>query len=103
MPFSYATPGHGPSAGGIGWFDFGALTLTLGQTITGLTGTLTGGEIATFGVTNVSVSGSPTNFVSSTVPIWSFAELGKPSLPLPTYATIAGQVAIVNTPVAAGH
>ncbi|MEG1360585.1 MAG: hypothetical protein RSE23_13040 [Clostridia bacterium] len=48
MPFSYANAGSGPSAGGIGWFNFGNLTLNPGQTITGLTGTLNDGSTVTF-------------------------------------------------------
>lgn len=48
MSFSYANPGSGPSAGGIGWFNFGNLTLNPGQTITGLSGTLNDGSTVTF-------------------------------------------------------
>ncbi|MEG1583503.1 MAG: hypothetical protein RR361_00440 [Anaerovorax sp.] len=48
MSFSYANPGSGPSAGGIGWFNFGNLTLNPGQTIPGLTGTLNDGSTVTF-------------------------------------------------------
>ncbi|MEG1891801.1 MAG: hypothetical protein RR301_10300, partial [Clostridia bacterium] len=50
MSFSYATPGSGPSAGGIGWFNFGNLTLNPGQTVSGLTGTLNDGTTVTFDV-----------------------------------------------------
>ncbi|MEF9896367.1 MAG: hypothetical protein RR843_11390, partial [Clostridia bacterium] len=48
MPFSYATPGSGPSAGGIGWFNFGNLVLNPGGTISGLTGTLNDGSTVSF-------------------------------------------------------
>ncbi|MEG2038417.1 MAG: hypothetical protein RRZ73_01685, partial [Oscillospiraceae bacterium] len=48
MSFSYANAGSGPSAGGIGWFNFGNLTLNPGQTIPGLTGTLNDGSTVTF-------------------------------------------------------
>ncbi|MEG1362344.1 MAG: hypothetical protein RSC69_07270, partial [Lachnospiraceae bacterium] len=40
MSFSYAASGSGPSAGGIGWFNFGNITLNPGDTLTNLTGTL---------------------------------------------------------------
>lgn len=40
MSFAYANPTSGPSAGGIGWFNFGNLILSPGQTVTGLSGTL---------------------------------------------------------------
>ena len=48
MSFSYANAGSGPSAGGIGWFNFGNLALNPGQTIQGLTGTLNDGSTVTF-------------------------------------------------------
>ncbi|MEG2561550.1 MAG: hypothetical protein RSB10_02955 [Clostridia bacterium] len=50
MSFSYANAGSGPSAGGIGWFNFGNLTLSPGQTITGLSGVLNDGSVVTFDV-----------------------------------------------------
>lgn len=43
MAFSYANPGSGPSAGGIGWFNFGNISIAPGQTLLGLTGTLNDG------------------------------------------------------------
>ncbi|MEG2428836.1 MAG: CshA/CshB family fibrillar adhesin-related protein, partial [Oscillospiraceae bacterium] len=55
MSFSYANPGSGPSAGGIGWFNFGNLTLNPGDSLTGLTGTLNDGTTVTFDLS------SPTN------------------------------------------
>ncbi|MEG0297794.1 MAG: hypothetical protein RR620_13820 [Clostridium sp.] len=48
MSFVYANPGSGPSAGGIGWVNFGNLTLNPGQTIPGITGTLKDGSTVTF-------------------------------------------------------
>ncbi|MEG1499934.1 MAG: hypothetical protein RR400_02595 [Clostridia bacterium] len=48
MSFSYANAGSGPSAGGIGWFNFGNIVLTPGQTIPALTGTLNDGTTVTF-------------------------------------------------------
>lgn len=50
MSFSYATPTSGPSAGGIGWFDFTGFTLTPGSSFTGLTGTLNDGTTVTFDI-----------------------------------------------------
>ncbi|MEG1548759.1 MAG: CshA/CshB family fibrillar adhesin-related protein, partial [Clostridia bacterium] len=48
MSFSYANPGSGPSAGGIGWFNFGNLVLNPGDSKTGLTGVLNDGTTVTF-------------------------------------------------------
>ncbi|MEG0977169.1 MAG: hypothetical protein RSF02_01280 [Bacilli bacterium] len=48
MSFVYANPGSGASAGGIGWFEYGNLTLKPGDTITGLSGTLSDGTTVTF-------------------------------------------------------
>ncbi|MEG2627792.1 MAG: hypothetical protein RR973_07500 [Anaerovoracaceae bacterium] len=56
MSFSYANPGSGPSAGGIGWFNFGNLSLAPGQTITGLSGTLNDGTTVSFDLTAPSTS-----------------------------------------------
>ncbi|MEG1843697.1 MAG: CshA/CshB family fibrillar adhesin-related protein, partial [Clostridia bacterium] len=50
MPFSYANAGSGPSAGGIGWFNFGNITLNPGDSLTGLTGTLNDGSTVTFDI-----------------------------------------------------
>ncbi|MEG2457773.1 MAG: hypothetical protein RSB41_02660 [Bacilli bacterium] len=48
MSFVYANSGSGPSAGGIGWFDFGSLNLKPGDSYTGLGGTLSDGTTITF-------------------------------------------------------
>ncbi|MEG2718084.1 MAG: hypothetical protein RSA55_00980 [Clostridia bacterium] len=61
MPFSYANPGSGPSAGGIGWFNFGNLVLNPGDSQTGLTGTLNDGSTVTFDIKSL-----PTSFVPYT-------------------------------------
>ncbi|MEG1732923.1 MAG: hypothetical protein RR252_07220, partial [Longicatena sp.] len=53
MSFVYANPGSGPSAGGIGWFDFGSLTLQPGQVVTGLSGTLSDGSVVSFDATSL--------------------------------------------------
>ncbi|MEG0272814.1 MAG: hypothetical protein RR639_06335 [Hydrogenoanaerobacterium sp.] len=59
MSFSYANPGSGPSAGGIGWFNFGNLTLNPGDSKTGLTGTLNDGSTVTFDIASLSSSFVP--------------------------------------------
>ncbi|MEG1528552.1 MAG: hypothetical protein RR248_05610 [Clostridia bacterium] len=61
MSFSYANAGSGPSAGGIGWFNFGNLTLNPGQSALGLTGTLNDGSTVTFDIKSL-----PTSFVPYT-------------------------------------
>ncbi|MEG2053402.1 MAG: CshA/CshB family fibrillar adhesin-related protein, partial [Oscillospiraceae bacterium] len=58
MAFSYANSGSGPSAGGIGWFNFGNVTLTPGTVLTGLSGTLNDGSTVTFDIKSL-----PTSFV----------------------------------------
>ncbi|MGX8833513.1 DUF7507 domain-containing protein [Amedibacillus sp. YH-ame6] len=99
MPFSYANPTSGVSAGGIGWFDFGPLTIAPGQTITNLSATLTTGDSVTFDLTNSNSSGNPTSYNTKTVPTWSFAYFSNASLPAPNYAGIAGNVALQNIAV----
>ncbi|MEG1716815.1 MAG: hypothetical protein RR275_08390 [Lachnospiraceae bacterium] len=61
MSFSYANSGSGPSAGGIGWFNFGNITLNPGDSLTGLTGTLNDGTTVTFDIKSL-----PTSFVPFT-------------------------------------
>lgn len=51
MTISYAQAGSGPSAGGIGWFNFTGITVTAGSSFTGLTGTLNDGTTVTFNLT----------------------------------------------------
>ncbi|MEG0798978.1 MAG: hypothetical protein RSG51_00925 [Bacilli bacterium] len=50
MSFVYANPGSGPSAGGIGWFNFNNINLSPGQSYLGLTGTLSDGTKVTFDI-----------------------------------------------------
>lgn len=76
MSFSYANAGSGPSAGGIGWFNFGNLTISPGQTIPGLTGTLNDGTTVTFDLSAQNPSGSPRNFIASPVPTYGGAAFG---------------------------
>lgn len=69
MPFSYANPTSGPSAGGIGWFDFGpGFTITPNQVITNLSGTLNNGDTVTFDMKLVTASGVPTSLSSISIP-----------------------------------
>ncbi|MEG0138955.1 MAG: hypothetical protein RR703_03155 [Bacilli bacterium] len=67
MSFVYANPGSGPSAGGIGWFDFGNLTLNPGDIIKGLTGTLNDGTTVTFDLSAPSSSAMVFNALGSPV------------------------------------
>lgn len=93
MPISYANPTSGPSAGGIGWFNFGALTLNPGDSLTGLTGTLSNGVIVTFDIAMTTVTGQALSFVASTIPTYPGAYFGSI-----IYTTIAGNVALYNSP-----
>lgn len=99
MSFSYANPGSGPSAGGIGWFNFGNLTINPGQTIPGLTSTLNDGSTVTFDLTNNNATGNPTAYISKPVPVWAGAYFGNPGAPIPNYSGIVGNVAVANVPV----
>lgn len=76
MSFSYANPTSGPSAGGIGWFDFGNLTINPGETVTGLTGTLNDGTVVTFDLSLALVSGTGRPFVATTVPTFPGSNFG---------------------------
>lgn len=70
MAFSYANPASGPSAGAIGWFDFGpGFTITPNQVINNLSGTLSNGDTVTFDMTLTTISGLPASFTSFSVPI----------------------------------
>ncbi|MEG0370274.1 MAG: CshA/CshB family fibrillar adhesin-related protein, partial [Hungatella sp.] len=90
MSFSYANPGSGPSAGGIGWFNFGNLTLNPGDTLTGLTGTLNDGSTVTFDLQSLPTSFVPFTAVSSPVQFAYFGSAG--------YTGILGNVAL-KTPL----
>lgn len=92
MSFSYANSGSGPSAGGIGWFNFGNLTLIPGQTITGLTGTLNDGSTVTFDLTGTNTTGAPRNFDASPVPTYGGAQFG-----VSGYTGILGNTALYST------
>lgn len=97
MPFSYANPTSGPSAGGIGWFVFDTFTtITPGQTITGLTGTLNDGTTVTFDLTAANVSGAPRSFDAVTVPTIPGAAFGSAG-----YTGISGNAALYATSLSA--
>lgn len=68
MPFSYANAGSGPSAGGIGWFNFGNLTLVPGVPVTGLTGTLANGITVSFDMTLATLGGTARNVIAVPAP-----------------------------------
>lgn len=76
MPFSYANPTSGPSAGGIGWFTFENLTITPGTTLTNLTGTLSDGSTVTFDLRLELTSGQPRTFVAVPTPTFNNAPFG---------------------------
>lgn len=89
MSFSYANPTSGPSAGGIGWLDFGNLTLNPGDSVTGLGGTLQDGTTVTFDLSYNYVSGQPRTFVAVPTPVFSGCPFGGVG-----YTGINGNVAL---------
>lgn len=69
MAFVYANLGSGPSAGGIGWFDFGSgFTLTPNQTAS-LSGTLGNGINVSFNVQLNLTGGTARNYAAVAAPI----------------------------------
>lgn len=96
MPFSYATPGSGPSAGGIGWFNFGNLSLTPGSSVTGLTGTLNDGTTVTFDLAYNSVSGALRTLNAVPTPTYSGTFFGNGN-----YTNIPGNVALYTSDIPA--
>lgn len=89
MSFSYANPASGPSAGGIGWFNFGNLLLNPGDSLTGLTGTLHDGTTVTFDITVALVSGVARTITAVAVPTWSGTFFGSSN-----YTGLSGNVAL---------
>lgn len=89
MSFSYANPTSGPSAGGIGWFDFGNLSMNPGDSVTGLTGILNDGNIVTFDMSLSLVSGLPRQFNATNPPTYPLAQFGSAG-----YTGISGNVAM---------
>lgn len=91
MPFSYANPTSGQSAGGIGWFDFGALTLNPGDSLTNLTGVLSNGITVKFDISVALTSGQARPFVTTPLPTYPGAYFGTM-----IYTGITGNVALYN-------
>lgn len=89
MSFSYANPLSGPSAGGIGWFNFGTLTINPGDSITGLTGTLNDGTTVTFDLSCSNISGANRSFIATQPPTWAGTFFGNGY-----YTGILGNVAL---------
>lgn len=89
MSFAYANPTSGPSAGGIGWFNFENLILSPGQTITGLSGTLNDGTTVTFDITGQNPSGAARTISAVSTPTWSGTFFGTSN-----YNGILGNVAL---------
>ncbi|MEG1888767.1 MAG: hypothetical protein RRZ33_08695 [Lachnospiraceae bacterium] len=90
MSFSYAASGSGPSAGGIGWFNFGNITLNPGDTLTNLTGTLNDGTTVTFDIESLPSSFVPFTAVATPVQYSYFGSAG--------YTGILGNTAL-KTPL----
>ncbi|MEG1992681.1 MAG: CshA/CshB family fibrillar adhesin-related protein [Acetivibrio sp.] len=90
MSFSYAASGSGPSAGGIGWFNFGNVTLNPGDKLTGLTGTLNDGTTVTFDIESLTSSFVPFTAVPTPVQYAYFGSAG--------YTGILGNTAL-KTPL----
>lgn len=91
MSFSYANPASGPSAGGIGWFNFGNLTINPGDVLTGLTGTLNDGSTVTFDIASLATSFLP--YTASAV---------NSNFGITQYTGILGNV-ILYTPIRAAY
>lgn len=89
MSFSYANAGSGPSAGGIGWFNFGNLILNPGDVVPGLTGTLLDGSVITFDLAMTAVSGPARTFIGKSVPTFNAARFGTSG-----YTGLLGNVAL---------
>ncbi|MEG2673248.1 MAG: hypothetical protein RR937_08740, partial [Ruthenibacterium sp.] len=94
MSLSYANAGSGPSAGGIGWFDFGSLTLNPGDSATNLTGTFTDGSTVTFDIKSLASSFVPFTAVPTPVQYSYFGAAG--------YTGLLGNTAL-KTPLLAAY
>lgn len=68
MSFSYASPGSGLSAGGIGWANFGNLTLIPGGAGYNFSGTLNNGVKVTFTAAAQNIAGDPRSFTAVSTP-----------------------------------
>ncbi|MEG1269681.1 MAG: hypothetical protein RSD54_00010 [Ruthenibacterium sp.] len=94
MSLSYANAGSGPSAGGIGWFDFGSLTLNPGDSATNLTGTFTDGSTVTFDIKSLASSFVPYTAVPTPVQYSYFGSAG--------YTGLTGNTAL-KTPLLSAY
>ncbi|MEG1469644.1 MAG: hypothetical protein RSC31_03280 [Anaerovoracaceae bacterium] len=94
MSFSYANAGSGPSAGGIGWYNFGNLTLQPGNSLTGLTGTLNDGSTVTFDIKSLPSSIVQFDAVATPVQYAYFGSAG--------YTGILGNTAL-KTPLLSSY
>lgn len=98
MSFSYANPTSGPNAGGIGWFNFGNLTLNPGDNFTGLSGIMNDGSVVTFDIAMSLISGAARTITAVPVPTWSGTFFGSSN-----YTGLLGNVALkTNTVFAPG-
>lgn len=86
---SYATPGTGPSAGGIGWVNFGTFSLAPGVTVNNITATLRDGSTLSFSINQTTVSGGATTIVASPAPTYGGAPFGNSG-----YTGISGNVSL---------
>lgn len=89
MAISYSNPTSGPSAGGIGWFNFGNITVNPGDTLQNLTGTLNDGTIVKFNLSITTSSGTPRSFIATQPPVFPGANFGTTG-----YTGIIGNVAL---------
>lgn len=92
MSFVYANPASGPSAGGIGWVNFGNLNLKPGDSVTGVTSTLKDGTTIIFDIKSDSMS--QCNFTAVQPPTYSGAAFGTFG-----YTGILGNVALYTNDV----
>lgn len=90
MSFSYANPTSGPSAGGIGWIDFGNLIMNPGSTAS-LSGTLNNGVQVSFDLAMSLMSGTPRTFSATSTPTYPLAQFGTAG-----YTGISGSVAMYS-------
>ncbi|WP_051540254.1 DUF7507 domain-containing protein [Clostridium ihumii] len=73
----YANPGgNSPSAGGIGWVNFGNFTINPGETITDITATLLDGSTVKFDLTNTAIALGGRSFVATPSPTSGGAAFG---------------------------
>lgn len=90
MSFSYANPTSGPSAGGIGWMNFGNITLNPGDSAS-FSGVLNNGVQVSFDLSLNLVSGTPRSFSGTPVPTYPLAQFGTAG-----YTGLVGNVAMYS-------